>query len=222
MISPIVSLILFLSLSIIRNEMTQEGNGLQLENVEDVSGENRAEVQTIPGKKDPKDGQESTNTFADATTVPFVPPTISLPPGFTEQDIVRYDGRIFIPLVSEKVYKASAISKCQQLGFELANIYNQIHMDKIMTFIRDNKLAGISQIDFHLGMTYDPINQNLRFQNGTVTSHSGFKWRKGSPYNGQRYSGWTNMFIWIQEDSTSRYQYIYNYPDSNQYVLCEV
>ncbi|XP_039251798.2 uncharacterized protein LOC120329286 [Styela clava] len=222
MISPIVSLILFLSLSIIRNEMRQEGNGLQLENVEDVSGENRAEVQTIPGKKDPKDGQESTNTFADATTIPFVPPTISLPPGFTEQDIVRYDGRIFIPLVSEKVYIASAIAKCQQLGFELANIYNQKHMDMIMTFFRDNRMDGKSDKWFHLGMTYDPINQILRFRNGTVTSHSGFKWFIDSPFNGQSYSDWTNMVIRIQEDSTSLYQYIYNYPNRKRYVLCEV
>nr|XP_039252001.1 uncharacterized protein LOC120329440 isoform X1 [Styela clava] len=274
MTSPIVSLVLFLSLSILTNGRRHEKICLQLESVEDVYGENRAEVQTIPGKKGPKgdrgfpglkgsqaevdydklgalinekvkkamkkqraemnetinellerieelEGQESTNTFEDATTAPSVPPTLSPPPGFTEQDIVRYDERIFIPL-DEYGFKASAIAKCQQLGGELANIYNQIHMDKIITFIRDNKLDGKSYKAFHLGMTYDPIDQILRLQNGTVTSHSGFKWYPDSPFDGQSYSGFTNMIIGIHEDSTSRYQYILNHPDYSRYVLCEV
>ncbi|XP_077974662.1 uncharacterized protein LOC120329197 [Styela clava] len=137
-------------------------------------------------------------------------------------DILRYDGRIFIPLASEMVLKASAIAKCQQLGGELANIYTQMHMDKIMTFIRDNKLDGQSFKAFHLGMIYDPIDQILRLQNGTVTSHSVFKWYQGAPYNGQSHFGHTNMFIVIGEDSTSRYQYILNNPDLRTYVLCEV
>nr|XP_039253411.1 uncharacterized protein LOC120330506 [Styela clava] len=120
------------------------------------------------------------------------------------------------------VPKASAIVKCQQLGGELANIYTQMHMDKIMTFIRDNKLDGQSFKDFHLGLTYDPINKILRFQNGTVTSHSGFKWHPGCPTNGQSYSGHTNMFIRIEEDSTSLHQYILNFFDYSTYLLCEV
>nr|XP_039252478.1 uncharacterized protein LOC120329768 [Styela clava] len=273
MTSPIVTLVLFLSLSILTNGRRQERVCLQLESIEDVYGENRAEVQTIPGKKGPKgdrgfpglkgsqaevnydelealinrnveramkkqraemnetinellerieklEGQESTNTFEDATTAPSV--SLSPPPGFTEQDIVRYDGRMFIPLASEQVPKASAIVKCRQLGCELANIYNHKHMDMIMTFIRDNKMDGQSFKDFHLGMTYDPINQILRFQNGTVTSHSVFKWYPGYPLNGQSYSRFTNMFIRIHEDSTSLNQYFLNHPDYGTYVLCEV
>ncbi|XP_077974811.1 uncharacterized protein LOC144430665 [Styela clava] len=241
MISPIVTLVLFLSLSILTNGRRQERVCLQLESIEDVYGENRDEVQIILGKKGPKgdrgfpglkgsqaevdydklgalinekveramkkqraemnetinellerieelEGQESTNTFEDATTAPSVPPTLSPPPGFTEQDIVCYDGRIFIPLASEQVLKASAIAKCRQLGGELANIYNQKHMDMIMTFIRDNKLDGQSYKYFRLGMTHDPINQILRFQNETVTSYRDFKWYPGYPFNGQRYS----------------------------------
>nr|XP_039252973.1 uncharacterized protein LOC120330183 [Styela clava] len=169
------------------------------------------------------EGQESTNTFAVATSAPSVSPNLSPPPGFTEQDIVRYDGRIFIPLASRKVRKASAIAKCQRAGGKLANIYNQNHMDKIMAFIRDNKLDGVSYKDFHLGMTFDPLNQILRFRDGTVTSHMGFKWLLGTPTNRQGYySTFTNMVIKIQNDSTSPYQYIYNYPDRKEYVICEI
>ncbi|XP_077972292.1 uncharacterized protein LOC144427271 [Styela clava] len=143
-----------------------------------------------------------------------------IPSGFTEQDIVRYDGRIFIPLVSEQVLKASAIYKCPQLRGELANIYNQDHMNKIMTFIRDNKMGGYSWKRFHLGMTYDPINQVLRFRNKTVTLPRGFKWYRGYPVNEN--SAYTNMYIEIEKVSTNPNQFIYNYADLMSYVLCEI
>ncbi|XP_077974942.1 uncharacterized protein LOC144430744 [Styela clava] len=268
MTSPIVTLVLFISLSILTNGRRQDRICLQLDS------ENCAEVQIIPGKKGRKgdrgfpglkgsqgevdyvelealinrkveramekqraemnetmnellerieklEGQESTNTFAVATSARSVSTTLSLPAGYTEQDIVRYDGRIFIPLASE-VWKASAIAKCHQLNGKLANIYNQNHMDNTTTFIRDNMMGGKRFIYFHLGMTYDPINQILRFRNGTVTLHSGFKWFKGYPNNGQRYTGWTSMLVRIDENSTSPYQYFINYPDSYSYLLCEV
>ncbi|XP_077974810.1 uncharacterized protein LOC120329739 [Styela clava] len=256
MTSPIVTLVLFLSLSILTNGRRHEKICLQLESVEDVYGENRAEVQTIPGKKGPKGDRgfpglkgsqaevdydelealinrnveramEKQRAEMNETMDELLNRIEELeghfpPPGFTEQDIVRYNGRMFIILASERVPKASAIVKCQQLGGELANIYNQKHMDMIMTFNRDNKLDGKYRNDFHLGMTYDPINQILRFQNGTVTSHSVFKWYPGSPFNGQRYSGYTNMDIRIESDSTNPNQYIFNHPDYRTYVLCEV
>ncbi|XP_077974446.1 uncharacterized protein LOC120329440 [Styela clava] len=221
MTSPIVTLVLFLSLSILTNGRRQERVCLQLESVEDVYGENRAEVQTIPGKKGPKGDKgfpglkgsqaevdydelealinrnveramEKQRAEMNETMDELLDRIEELeghfpPPGFTEQDILRYDGRIFIPLASERVLKASAIVKCQQLGGELANIYTQIHMDKIMTFIRDNKLDGQIYKDFHLGMIYDPINQILRFQNETVTSYRDFKWYPGYPFNEQRF-----------------------------------
>nr|XP_039270057.1 uncharacterized protein LOC120344812 [Styela clava] len=196
------------------------------EKVEKAMEKQRAEinktVNILMGRIEALEGQESTNTLADATTASSVPPTLSPPPGFTEQDIVRYDGKIFIPLASEKVSKPSAIAKCQTLGGELANIYNQNPMDKIMTFIRDNKLDGESYKRFHLGMTYDPIDQIISLRNGTEISQSGFKWTRPYPYNGQRYSDWTNMFIEINKDSTSPYQYIGNHPYLNSYVLCEI
>nr|XP_039268815.1 mucin-5AC-like [Styela clava] len=141
---------------------------------------------------------------------------------FTEEVIMRYDGKVFIPLASEEVYKASAIVKCQQLGAELANIYNQDHMDKIMAFIRDNKMGGHSWKLFHLGMTYDPINQILRLRNETEISSISFKWSNGFPLNGQNHSGYTNMLIDIRKDTTNSDQHIYNYLDNKSYVLCEI
>ncbi|XP_077968833.1 uncharacterized protein LOC144422837 [Styela clava] len=150
------------------------------------------------------------------------PSTLFPPPGIAEQDIVRYDGKIFIPLASEKIRKASAITKCQKLGGELANIFDQNHMNKIMTFIRDNKMNGQEYKVFWLGMTYDPINQILRFRNGTVISQSGFKWHRGFPLNGYGYSSFTNMCIRITENSAMPHQYIYNHSDYDRYALCEI
>ncbi|XP_077969102.1 uncharacterized protein LOC144422937 [Styela clava] len=171
--------------------------------------------------------ENTSETSVQTTPEPSVritsePSVQTIPPGFTEQDIVRYDGRIFIPLASERVNKASAIVKCQQINGDLANIYNQDHMNKIMTFIRDNKMDWASLKEFHLGMTYDPINQILRFRNGTMISQSGFEWHIGTPYKGQSYSDRTNMFIGIRKDSTSIYQYIFNFTDQRNNILCEI
>ncbi|XP_039269591.2 uncharacterized protein LOC120344427 [Styela clava] len=144
------------------------------------------------------------------------------PAGFSEQDIVRYDGRIFIALASETVRKPSAPAKCQELGGELANIYNQVHMDKIMTFIRDNKLNGEERKFFHLGMIYDPFNHALHFRNGTIISQRIFKWHIGYPVTGHLNSARTNMQIGVGEDSTNVDQYLINSPKYNSYVLCEI
>ncbi|XP_077971741.1 uncharacterized protein LOC144425865 [Styela clava] len=198
---------------------------------------NSVETSLVPALNTPAKSPWTTRTAFFSTVniikTPDEPPTVrpqttsepSVPtilPGITEQDIVSYDGRIFIPLASEEVNKASAIAKCQQLGSKLANIYSQEHMDKIMTFIRDNKLDGQGWKNFYLGMTYDPINQILRFRNGTETSLSGFKWYFESPYNGQGYSDWTNMCLGIRVEPEVAHQYIYNYPDRNRSVLCEI
>nr|XP_039268816.1 uncharacterized protein LOC120343861 [Styela clava] len=163
--------------------------------------------------------QEFDNVKTSSVTV--IPQTTSepavqtIPSGFTEQDIVRYGGRIFIPLASEAVGKASAIDKCQQINGDLANIYNQDHMEKIITFIRDNKMDGEERKFFHLGMKYDPATKILRFHNGTVISQSDFKWYDGYPENRQG-NDWTNMFIDI------RSHYFFNHPDTAGYVLCEI
>ncbi|XP_077972585.1 uncharacterized protein LOC120333256 [Styela clava] len=146
---------------------------------------------------------------------------LALPHGLTEQDIVRYNGRIFVPIATEKVQKASAVAKCQQINGKLANIYSQDHMDTVMRYIRKNKMNG--RRGFWLGMTYDPINQVLRFRNGTMISNSDLKWYDAHPLNGQRYySTYTNMYVMIAADLESTGQYLFNQKEQSRYVLCEI
>nr|XP_039250871.1 uncharacterized protein LOC120328448 isoform X1 [Styela clava] len=144
-------------------------------------------------------------------------------PGITELDIVRYDGRIYIPWLCEKVDMATAIAKCKQFGGELANIYNQIHMDNIMTFIRDNKLGERRYKDFLLGMTYDPMNQILRLRNGTAVSQTDFRWSYHHPYLGKKYRKYRNVYVVIEKGLTVPFQYFMNLKESKSYgVLCEI
>nr|XP_039250872.1 uncharacterized protein LOC120328448 isoform X2 [Styela clava] len=138
-------------------------------------------------------------------------------------DIVRYDGRIYIPWLCEKVDMATAIAKCKQFGGELANIYNQIHMDNIMTFIRDNKLGERRYKDFLLGMTYDPMNQILRLRNGTAVSQTDFRWSYHHPYLGKKYRKYRNVYVVIEKGLTVPFQYFMNLKESKSYgVLCEI
>nr|XP_039252451.1 uncharacterized protein LOC120329739 [Styela clava] len=215
MTSPIVTLVLFLSLSILTNGRRQERVCLQLESIEDVYGENRAEVQTIPGKKGPKGDRGF--------------------PGLKgSQAEVDYDE--LEALINRNVERAmekqraemnetmdELLDRIEELEgiFRLLDSLNKIlcvmteeysyrwHLNKLLKHQRSSNVNS-------------SVNQILRFQNGTVTSHSVFKWYPGSPYNGQGNSGFTNMYIRIHEDSTSQNQYIFNYPDYSRYVLCEV
>nr|XP_039256570.1 uncharacterized protein LOC120333256 [Styela clava] len=165
---------------------------------------------------------ESTTAKSEEQTTMIPAVVATIPPGFAERDIVRYGGRIFIPLASVEVRKASAVAKCQQIGGKLANIYSQVHMDKVIAYIRNNKMNGKGHKGFWLGMTYDPINGILLFRNGTVTSLSGLKFYTGYPQNGRQHSTRTNVYVMTTESLASVYQYIFNQVEQSRYVLCEI
>ncbi|XP_039251001.2 uncharacterized protein LOC120328548 isoform X1 [Styela clava] len=146
----------------------------------------------------------------------------SIIPEVTEQDIVHYGGRKYIPWACQEVNRAAAIATCQQLGGELANIYNQNHLNKIMTFIRENKMGKKRFKKFSLGMTYDTVNQILNYRNGTSASDSGLRWWKGFPkYEGPQHI-YTHVYVGIEDTLTNPYQYIINLNEQETYVLCEI
>ncbi|XP_077968345.1 uncharacterized protein LOC120326351 [Styela clava] len=132
-----------------------------------------------------------------------------------------YEGNIFIPLMSEKVLRKAAIKKCKDIGGELANIYNDEHMDRIASYIRNNKIEA-SLNYFHLGMTYKDTNNRVSLRNGTLIPGNEFKWRPGCPYGGYKYPFSKNVYLLVHSDALSLYQYFCNFNDLDVFVLCEI
>nr|XP_039267766.1 uncharacterized protein LOC120342846 isoform X1 [Styela clava] len=103
--------------------------------------------------------QPGKNTFAetDNTTAALrdIDETTTDASTTGEANLLFYNGKEFIVLVDKIRYMVDAEQECNDRGGELANIYDQINMDRIMKYIREDIMADNDTIkDFMLGMTY--------------------------------------------------------------------
>ncbi|XP_039273836.2 uncharacterized protein LOC120347800 isoform X2 [Styela clava] len=131
---------------------------------------------------------------------------------------LEYDGKLFIPLTplirTAKSKKTEAESRCKEIGGQLANIYNDDHMDRIGDFIRSNFEIGGSKA-FHLGMTYNE-NESVSFRNGTAVDKTHF--RRGAVFtknNGKL------VYLRVTKNGERVNQYLWNGGDVKRFVLCE-
>ncbi|XP_077967848.1 uncharacterized protein LOC120326595 [Styela clava] len=132
----------------------------------------------------------------------------------------RYYGKIFIPLISELGLHDFASKKCREIGGKLADIQDNTHLDKIMTYIRQNKMEKNGRIPFHLGMQYK--SQQLYFSNATAVPEGNFKWSSGYPHKGD--NPYKDMYLQVDREPSSNYQYLFNQDVANNkcYALCEI
>nr|XP_039248557.1 collectin-10-like [Styela clava] len=131
-----------------------------------------------------------------------------------------YGESIFIPLVSEKVYKSAANKKCKDIGGELANIYNNNLMDRIANYIGTNKMEKGFVNYFHIGMTYNSNVNLVYFRNGTSKQANKYKWPPRYPYKGP--GSPSDMYLLVTKDASSVNQYLCNNNDIRCFVLCEI
>ncbi|XP_039273840.2 uncharacterized protein LOC120347804 [Styela clava] len=130
---------------------------------------------------------------------------------------LEYDGKLFILLTlinTARSNKTEAESRCKEIGGQLANIYNNDHMDRIGDFIRSNFRIEGSR-NFHLGMTYNE-NESVSFRNGTAVDKTHF--RRGAVFtknNGKL------VYLRVTKDEDSVNQYLWNGRDVKRFVLCE-
>ncbi|XP_077974100.1 uncharacterized protein LOC120346984 [Styela clava] len=154
--------------------------------------------------------QESTMTATSDVSSTFAPTG------------VKYDGKLFIPLLfknDERMNIAEAESRCQKIGGELANIYNNDHMDRIMGFIRSSITENYIHFNFHLGMTYDPKEHKVILRNQTGVPENQYKWRNNFPHANMNK---LLLYLRVDKNETSTEQYLWNEQDLNKHVLCEV
>nr|XP_039273836.1 uncharacterized protein LOC120347800 isoform X2 [Styela clava] len=131
---------------------------------------------------------------------------------------LEYDGKLFIPLTplikAAKSNKTEAESRCKEIGGQLANIYNDDHMDRIGDFIRSNfKIEG--HRNFHLGMTYNE-NGSVSFRNGTAVDKTHFRWREVFPKNNGKL-----IYLRVTKNGERVNQFLWNWGDVEKFVLCE-
>ncbi|XP_039273839.2 uncharacterized protein LOC120347802 isoform X1 [Styela clava] len=131
---------------------------------------------------------------------------------------LEYDGKLFIPLtpliITAKSNKIEAESRCKEFGGQLANIYNDDHMDRIGDFIRSNFEIGEIKSS-HLGMTYNE-NESVSFRNGTAVDKTHF--RRGAVFtknNGKL------VYLRVTKNGERVNQYLWNGGDEEKFVLCE-
>lgn len=132
-----------------------------------------------------------------------------------------YNGKTFLAIVSDKATLYSALRKCQHIGGDLIDINDQVHMDKIMTFIRKNKMDREVNKNFWTGMNYDPEKGKLYFRNGTRILQS-LRWKEGFPRRDGGAAPFKSVFLTVSLNASNTEQYLYNFPDTPEYVLCEV
>nr|XP_039273840.1 uncharacterized protein LOC120347804 [Styela clava] len=128
---------------------------------------------------------------------------------------LEYDGKLFIPLIgTAKSNKIEAESRCNEIGGQLANIYNNDHMDRIGDFIRSNfEIEGSRS--FHLGMTYNE-NESVSFRNGTAVDKTHFRWGAGFTKNNGKL-----VYLRVTKNEERVNQYLWNWGDVEKFVLCE-
>ncbi|XP_077975391.1 uncharacterized protein LOC144431304 [Styela clava] len=130
-----------------------------------------------------------------------------------------YNNRVFIVMTDSKPNKVGAIEKCKNIGGKLANIYDNVHMKRIMEYIRSNKMRGRSEIYFLTGMTFDPIKEKLYLRDGTGIAVNDLLWWKGFPH---KIADKTNMILRVNSDESRTDQYLNNQADSHRFFICEI
>nr|XP_039267460.1 uncharacterized protein LOC120342612 [Styela clava] len=114
---------------------------------------------------------------------------------------------------------AQAKEECKKQEGSLANIYSKEHYDMIGSSVRKRIPHFLNFHTLWLGMGYDPETNTTTFSNG---SRSDFQ--QWFPGTSQRISRSKQMIIWVEKNSDSPNQGMWNYfPDSIHHgTLCEL
>ncbi|XP_077974050.1 uncharacterized protein LOC144429736 isoform X2 [Styela clava] len=122
---------------------------------------------------------------------------------------------VLVGATPNKYSKEDLQRKCELLGGNLANLYNEEHRIKVSQYVRSE--MGV-YVQIALGMTYNPQANTFRTTAGE-TKHIQFKWHPTYPKKEQIHQ---NMFFSVQTTAGSASQGAFNHePYSESFGLCE-